>query len=270
MAKMPLPLLIPHPDRPDRHICGSPKPNQPGKICLNPAGARTTHLGEGRCWRHGGMSPVKTGRWSYLKKPTIRKLAEAHAADPDPLNMLEDLALARAIAEDYINRYDENAKALLAWHSRLVGRPLNEDRLRALVRMCEECERLLRESGEEISEAMQEDFDLARETIDKLADVNRERPVKILDIADAGRMIGDVTKIVERIEKIKAANAVSRADLLRVTTEMGRISDNAISQFGDFLHSIFGPEDDRHEQIDAAIVSLKHRIQNGWVTIRVG
>ena len=27
------------------------------KLCQNPAGARTPHLGQGRCYRHGGMTP---------------------------------------------------------------------------------------------------------------------------------------------------------------------------------------------------------------------
>ena len=49
-----------------------------------------------------------------------------------------------------------------------------------------------------------------------------EKPRQLLDISDAYRMLSEATKIVERIEKIRSEDAVSRKDLLRIMAEMGR------------------------------------------------
>lgn len=42
---------------PDKPLCGAQLPNRPpGKTCGQVAGARTSHLHIGRCWRHGGAT----------------------------------------------------------------------------------------------------------------------------------------------------------------------------------------------------------------------
>ena len=51
------------------------------------------------------------------------------------------------------------------------------------------------------------------------------KPRQILDIADAYRIIAEITRIVKRIEDVSAASAISRADFYRVMTEMGRAVD---------------------------------------------
>ena len=48
------------------------------------------------------------------------------------------------------------------------------------------------------------------------------KPVQILDIADAYRIVSEVTKIVKRIEDIRSQDAVSRPELFRILHEMGR------------------------------------------------
>lgn len=49
------------------------------------------------------------------------------------------------------------------------------------------------------------------------------KPPRVLDVADAYKIVSEVTRIVERIEKQRAENAVSRKDLLRVMDSMGRV-----------------------------------------------
>jgi len=43
-------------------------------------------------------------------------------------------------------------------------------------------------------------------------------------------MVSEITKIVERIEKIKASNAISRPELMRVLTEMSRVVESFVRE----------------------------------------
>jgi hypothetical protein len=74
--------------------------------------------GTARCTLHGalGGAPIKTGRYSKVKHKRLGTLIERHGEDENPLDLLPDLALLRALTEDYINRYDDITEALLAWH----------------------------------------------------------------------------------------------------------------------------------------------------------
>lgn len=165
-------------DRPHGTVayCGA-HGRQRGAPCKRPAGWGTDHVGQGRCKLHGGCSPIRSGRYSTIERDNIAKLIAQFEADPNPLDMRPELAAMRALFVDYIQRYDEFADALLAWHDSWGA----EDK--------------------------------------------KAKPHQILDIADAGRLLAETTKIVERIEKLQAdkVNNVTRADLARVMLEMGRI-----------------------------------------------
>lgn len=93
------------------------------KYCKSRAGFRTDHLGEGRCNRHGGSTPIKSGRYTRLSTIRVRELVEEHINDEHPLDLLHELSLARALLQDYIERSaeDENAEPL-AESIRLVER----------------------------------------------------------------------------------------------------------------------------------------------------
>lgn len=60
---------------------------------------------------------MSTGRYSSVTRERIRDLITQHEADPDPLNILPELAAARALFQDFIERYDAFTEALLAWHA---------------------------------------------------------------------------------------------------------------------------------------------------------
>jgi hypothetical protein len=83
------------------------------KYCRSRAGSKTTHPGVGRCNVHGGLREgdgrVTHGRFSRVRDTVIGALVEQHLADPDPLNLAQELALARATLEDYLHRYDSQA-----------------------------------------------------------------------------------------------------------------------------------------------------------------
>jgi hypothetical protein len=146
--------------------------------------------------RAGGR-PATHGRYSKLKREALRDLITDYETDPDPLNILPELAACRALFQDYIERYDEWREALLAWHASYETKPV-------------------------------------------------VKPQQVLDISDAYRLLSEATKIVTRVEQIKAQNAVSRQDLARILSEMTRVVDLEV-------------QDER----------TKERIRDGWLSIRL-
>lgn len=175
--------------------CGAKKRQGSGK-CTQPAGWGTDHRGEGKCKLHGGASRPKHGRYSTVKHGRIRELYEKFEADPDPLNLLPELAQVRAILVDFVERYDKWKEAFLAWHESF-------------------------HTGDGIP-----------------------KPRQVMDIADARNTVLAIARVVEVIERVKGN--VSRSDLMRIMTEMGRAVD--------------------HEVQDE---ETRQRIKNRWMEVRI-
>jgi len=112
-------------------ICGSK--THKGGICKQRAGHRTDHPGTGRCWLHGGKTPIKHGRYSAVTRTRLAELIETFEKDPDPLNLLPDVLLLRALITDYVNRYDAFTEALLAWYESWKANGVNEGRPRQVL-----------------------------------------------------------------------------------------------------------------------------------------
>lgn len=218
------------------------------KPCGQQAGARTPHPGQGRCYLHGGLTPIKHGRYSSIKHERLRALIEAHASDPDPLNILPELAAARALFQDYLERYEEHTAALLAWHTdwQATRRPIPEDLVLAFTRVVDEYENGLTEGGDP-SPRETEALEASRRFLLAMQHVEQTgKPTQLLDIADAYRIVSEVTKIAERIEKVRAANAISRPDLNRIISEMGRVVDLYVTD-----------------------PAQKQQVREGWLAIRL-
>jgi hypothetical protein len=87
--------------------CDARHRKQPELRCQLPAGWGSSHPGSGRCKHHGGSSRITHGRYSTITRPAIQERLNAlKAADPDPLDLLEELHLLRALTIDFIERYD--------------------------------------------------------------------------------------------------------------------------------------------------------------------
>ena len=105
--------------------CGAKKRQGKGK-CTRPAGWGTDHAGQGRCKLHGGSTPIKHGRYSKITRPALQERIQRFEADPDPTNLLPEVALLRALTEDLVQRFDDiygPDGALLAWHESFRSDP---------------------------------------------------------------------------------------------------------------------------------------------------
>lgn len=216
-----------------RPRCGA-KTRRQGRTCANIAGLRTNHLGQGKCWLHGGASLIKHGRYSSINRERLRDLIANHEKDADPLNILPEIAALRALFQDYIERYDDNTEALLAWHHSYEATrvPLPEEKVMAFEAVVDEWEIRLKETTEP-TEKQLTDIATARAFVDLLRGKNSigvSKPRQILDISDAYRILGEIGKMVERVEKIRAANAISRPDLNRIMQEMWRSVDARVGE----------------------------------------
>jgi hypothetical protein len=88
------------------------------KRCRNPAGARTDHHGQGRCYLHGGRSVKKSGRYSTIDHERFReKLGQLEAIEADVMDLVPEVQLLRTLVIDYVERYESFHSALLAWHA---------------------------------------------------------------------------------------------------------------------------------------------------------
>lgn len=104
-------------DKAASSVCGSPRSKGKEGTCQRPAGWGTDHVGDGRCKLHGGKSKITHGRYSKITRPRLKELIAQFEGDPDPLNLLPEVILLRALIQDYVERYDQFTEALLAWHS---------------------------------------------------------------------------------------------------------------------------------------------------------
>jgi hypothetical protein len=187
--------------------------------CHHKAGERTDHVGVGPCWLHGGRSmKLKSQRYEKLESERFRTLTAEHEDDEAPLDTLPELAAARAIFEDFLNRYDTYTAALMAWHESYTPSVPWDHILSAVDRLATDYET---EVGPSITRA-DRNFQVVASWLLRAKTAN-PKPLKLMDISDAMRHLSEITKIVERIRKDQAATAVSRKDFVRILTEIGNI-----------------------------------------------
>lgn len=123
-----MPSIIP-PDRPgweDRILnmntwmprCQARSRLRNGGQCRRPA-----RRGYTVCPIHGagykkkpGGGPLKHGRYSKFKDRPLGEAIDRFADDPRPLELQQELAVLRALFEDYVERYDEFKTALISWN----------------------------------------------------------------------------------------------------------------------------------------------------------
>jgi hypothetical protein len=104
--------------------CGAQLRKKPGRYCRQPKGYKTPHVGEGRCWLHGGLTPIKSGLHSMVKHGRLKDLISQYEATGQQILDLEPEAkLMKAIIVDFVNRYDDFTDQLETWYN-----AIDEDR----------------------------------------------------------------------------------------------------------------------------------------------
>jgi hypothetical protein len=95
--------------QPDSNICGAK--TRDGSPCQRPAGWGTDRDG-GRCKQHGGAGgrPVKHGRYATEKSESLQRKIQRFREDENPAEMWEELALLRAVLQEWIGGIEEITK----------------------------------------------------------------------------------------------------------------------------------------------------------------
>ncbi len=183
-------------------VCGAQLPGRPGVFCRQKAGARTDHVGEGRCWLHGGLTPARSGgRYSSItSRPRIAELLAKFEGDPNPLDLAPEAILLRAMVLDFIERYDEMHAGLMRWQ-------MSFDKAFA-----SDYSKWLRDMRRHIEGGGLPDDEGAPTIPDPLSYVPK-RPVTIIDITGVSSLVAQIGALVDRINKMKEDKTFSMATI---------------------------------------------------------
>jgi hypothetical protein len=125
----------------DRKKCGAKLRNK-DRFCQQPAGYKTPHLGEGKCYLHGGLTPIKHGRYSKVHHVRIRSLMDQlKEQDENVLDLEPEAMLLRAVTIDYLDRYETFVEKLDAWYT-CINRERADQKLPPVPRRMPELEDL--------------------------------------------------------------------------------------------------------------------------------
>lgn len=162
--------------------CGA-KLRYKNKYCHQAAGWRTPHPGIGRCSRHGGLTPIKHGRYSLIQHTRVRSLLDTlHEVDRQVLDLEPEANLLRAMVIEYVERYEEINTQLAVWYQWKL-----------------------------------------KEHRDRGGKGQPPVPPRVLNLEDAKDLIEAVSRVVERIHKIQQSGSISLDTFRRALEQMGLI-----------------------------------------------
>ena len=209
-----------------------------GKPCKNYA------MPNGKCRMHGGKSTGATpkhGRYSKIGNERVKELDDwLKSSDSNPLDATEELSLARAYLVDYLDRLEENNEGIMRWHA-----SFQDDYKKAFTLWRERMITLTEEGWQDLEE---NDLPLPPDPLDYV-----DKPRKLLDASDAIRWIDTITKIVERIEKIKLTKAITTETMQGVT---GAMKERMISTL-------------KRELDDSTAIRIGSAITSEWAAMRL-
>lgn len=99
-------------------MCGAQlRRKERGRMCYHPKGFRTPHPGSGRCYLHGGCTPIRHGLASLITHHRLQDVVtKIRELDHAMMDLSPEVELMRALTIDFINRYDEFVENLSAWY----------------------------------------------------------------------------------------------------------------------------------------------------------
>lgn len=188
-------------------VCGA-KRNKTDATCARPAGWGTDHPGTGRCKLHGGLSPAPTGRYSTVNRARVQELLHQFMADPDPLNLLPEAALLRALLTEFIERFDDQDRQLTRWNLSFE-KSFQSDWANWW--------RDLR------ADAIEREDDLSSELLEQMPDPMSylpSKPLRMADITEVGSLIDKVGVMIERVRKARSTDTFSMQTVDNLWTAM--------------------------------------------------
>lgn len=222
---------------PDEYIGNPIAPNafcrgwngKPSRLhyCHMVAGWGTDHVGIGRCKHHGGNHVMTTGariRYEGIGHRRIGDLIKKFAQDPDPLNMLAELDMARAILVDFVERHAEFIEQLADWHAsfRVAKQPISEEDAMAYERSIIEYSIILDATGTATEKQLSDLVRAQRFLAAMRKPVDEGRPRKVTDLMDAVKAIEAIGKTIDRLDK---RDTISEPELNRILGAMSRTVD---------------------------------------------
>lgn len=177
--------------------------------CRHPAGFRTDHSGFGKCYLHGGNAPVKHGRYARVQNQAIKDLLDELEDDDDPMNLLPEVQLLRALVINYVNNYEGYIAALEAWQ-----RSFDKAFIGKWQAWWEEMRADILET---------EDREMRDHMIEQMPDPMSYLPAKPLnlpDIMQVGGFLVQIGQLVERIKKLKSTDTFSMQTVGRLWASM--------------------------------------------------
>lgn len=173
---------------PARHCGAQLRKKERGRLCQQPKGFKTPHLGQGKCWLHGGLTPIKTGLSSLIKhgrlSDMLRKIGEI---DHDIMDLTPEINLLRAMTIDFVNRYEDFVVQLETWYNAIDE---------------------MRRAGQDHPPP--------------------PIPRKYPNLEDAGQLLEAISRMVERIHKITREGSITLPTFRGLMTEMGMIVANEV------------------------------------------
>lgn len=221
--------------REPKQICGAHTEKGP---CRQPAGARTDHPGDGKCWLHGGRTPIKHGRYSRIKRPRLAELIASFGeeTDEEAVRLRWELDLLRGLIVDYVERYDEQTDALLAWHASFgpaFDRQYSEWQAAFILWQGQwsDFQKGFAEYRTSV-EAAQSHYALGwpyppavpvliEPPAPPLPEETAIRPRRVTDILEVGKFIQSIGALTERIEKRQQAGTITLSTLDEVLQKHG-------------------------------------------------
>jgi hypothetical protein len=172
-----------------------------GKPCLNVAGKGTDHVGEGRCRLHGGASPIKHGLYSKVRRTRLGQRMAEIENDPDLMNLVRELALLKALAEQVVQHYQKHEAALLAWHR--AESPVYQKLIET------------------------HDPSQIRDAVVELRGIEPQRPAELPDAKIIATLVAEIGRTQDRIRD--AETVCTRRQLVQILDRMAGV----VSQFAD-------------------------------------
>lgn len=218
---------VPHGDSGGRKIAPPSTPrcgakNRQGNPCGNAAGFKTDHPGQGRCHLHGGLTPAPTGRYASVTRPRVKELLEKFEADPDPMNLLPEAQLLRALLHDYIDRYDQQDEMLTRWNLSFE---------KGFQSAWQEWWRSVR------ADAIERQDDLSDELLTEMPDPMDflpSKPLRMADITEVGGLISRVGALIEMVRKAQTQHTFTMDTVNLLWKVMaGHITDAALEVISD-------------------------------------